>query len=99
MITIANEMVCGNIAYENNGYKINGDYRVDPATKKTTALNVSVNKGESYSGTVNAYQNGQELSYNYNSMKQEDVSGVAAEITSLVTELEAKYQSIVLTSK
>lgn len=98
MITITNEMVCGNIAYENGSYKINGDYRVDPNTKKLNTLNVSVNKSDTYAGNVNAYQNGEEISYNYNGMKQEDVTLVANEITNLVTELEAKYSSTVLTS-
>lgn len=32
MITITNEMICGNIAYENGEYRINGDYWVDPNT-------------------------------------------------------------------
>lgn len=98
MITITNEMVCGNIAYENGDYKINGDYRVNPTTKKLNTLNVSVNKSDTYAGNVNAYQNGDELAYNYNGMKQEDVTLVANEITSLVTELEAKYTSVALTS-
>lgn len=98
MITITNEMVCGNIAYQNGDYKINGDYRVNPTTKKLTTLNVSVNKSDTYAGNVNAYQNGEEISYNYNGMKQEDVTLVANEITSLVTELEAKYSSMTLTS-
>lgn len=94
MITITNEMLCGNIAYKNGDYKINGDYRVNPTTKKLNTLNVSVNKSDTYAGNVNAYQNGDELSYNYSSMKQEDVTLVAEEITSLVTELEAKYASM-----
>lgn len=98
MITITNEMVCGNVAYENESYKINGDYRVNPTTKKLNTLNVSVNKSDTYAGNVNAYQNGEEIAYNYNDMKQEDVTLVANEITSLVTELEAKYSSTVLTS-
>ena len=98
MITITNEMVCGNVAYENGEYKINGDYRVNPTTKKLNTLNVSVNKSDTYAGNVNAYQNGEEISYNYNNMKQEDVTLVANEITSLVTELEAKYSSTALTS-
>ena len=98
MITITNEMVCGNVAYENGEYKINGDYRVDPNTKKLNTLNVSVNKSDTYAGNVNAYQNGEEIAYNYNGMKQEDVTLVANEITNLVTELEAKYSSTVLTS-
>lgn len=93
MITITNEMVCGNIAYENGEYKINGDYRIDPNTKKLNTLNVSVNKTEGYAGSVNAYQNGEQLAYNYNNMKQEDVTAVATEITSLVGELEAKYSA------
>ena len=93
MITITNEMVCGNVAYENGEYKINGDYRVDPNTKKLNTLNVSVNKTDGYAGSVNAYQNGEQLAYNYNNMKQEDVAAVADEITSLVGELEAKYSA------
>lgn len=98
MITITNEMVCGNIAYENGDYRITGDYRVDPKTKKLNTLNVSVNKSDTYAGNVNAYHNGEEISYNYNNMKQEYVTLVAEEITSLVTELEAKYSSITFTS-
>ena len=98
MITITNEMVCGNVAYESGEYKINGDYRVDPNTKKLNTLNVSVNKSDTYAGNVNAYQNGEEIAYNYNGMKQEDVTLVANEITNLVTELEAKYSSTALTS-
>lgn len=98
MITITNEMVCGNIAYENGDYRITGDYRVDPKTKKLNTLNVSVNKANEYAGNVNAYQSGEELAYNYNNMKQEYVTLVAEEITSLVTELEAKYTSMALTS-
>lgn len=98
MITITNEMVCGNIAYENGDYRITGDYRVDPTTKKLNTLNVSVNKANEYAGNVNAYQNGEELAYNYNGMKQEDVTLVAGEITSLVTELETKYSSAAFTS-
>lgn len=98
MITITNEMVCGNIAYENGSYKINGDYRVNPTTKKLNTLNVSVNKSDTYAGNVNAYQNGEEIAYNYNGMKQEDVTLVANEITALVSELEAKYASMALTS-
>lgn len=93
MITITNEMVCGNVAYENGEYKINGDYRVDPNTKKLNTLNVSVNKTDGYAGSVNAYQNGEQLAYNYNNMKQEEVTLVAEEITNLVTELEAKYSA------
>lgn len=93
MITITNEMVCGNVAYESGEYKINGDYRVDPNTKKLNTLNVSVNKTDGYAGSVNAYQNGEQLAYNYNNMKQEDVAAVADEITSLVGELEAKYSA------
>lgn len=93
MITITNEMICGNIAYENGEYRINGDYRVDPNTKKLNTLNVSVNKADAYAGSVNAYQNGEQLAYNYNNMKQENATAVADEITSLVGELEAKYSA------
>lgn len=98
MITITNEMVCGNIAYKNGDYKINGDYRVNPTTKKLDTLNVSVNKTDAYAGNVNAYKNGEELSYNYNNMKQDEVTAVADEITALVSELETKYSSMTLTS-
>lgn len=98
MITITNEMVCGNIAYENGDYKINGDYKVSPTSKKINILNVSVNKSDMYAGNVNSYQNGEELAYNYNGMKQEDVAAVANEISKLISELETRYTSIVLTS-
>lgn len=98
MITVTNEMICGNVEYTNGDYRITGDYRVSPKTKKLTSLNVSVNKAEQYAGNVNAYENGDTLSYNYNSMKQEEVSSVATEITALVSELESKYSSMALTS-
>lgn len=98
MITVTNEMICGNVEYANGDYRITGDYRVSPRTKKLTSLNVSVNKAEQYAGNVNAYENGEELAYNYNGMKQEDVAGVSVEITAVVTELESKYDSIAVTS-
>ena len=94
MITVTNEMICGNVEYTNGDYRITGDYRVSPKTKKLTSLNVSVNKGEQYAGNVNAYENGEELAYNYNGMKQEDVAGVSVEITELVAELETKYETM-----
>lgn len=98
MTTITNEMICGNIAYENGEYKISGDYKVDPSTKKLNALNVSINKSDAYVGNVNTYQNGEELVYNYNGMKQEDVTLIAEQITTLITELESKYANMTLTS-
>lgn len=93
MITITNETIGGNVEYTNGEYRITGDYRINPTTKKLDTLNVSVNKTDAYAGNVNAYKNGEYLSYNYNNMKQEDVTAVADEITSLVGELEAKYSA------
>lgn len=98
MITVINEMICGNVEYTNGDYRITGDYRISPKTKKLTSLNVGVNKGVQYAGNVNAYESGEELTYNYNNMKQEDVAGVSVEITAVVTELESKYDSIAVTS-
>lgn len=93
MITITNETIGGNVEYTNGEYRITGDYRINPTTKNLDTLNVSVNKTDAYAGNVNAYKNGEELSYNYNNMKQKDVTAVADEITSLVGELEAKYSA------
>lgn len=99
MITVTNEMICGNVEYTNGDYRITGDYRISPRTKKLTSLNVSVNKAEQYAGNVNAYENGDTLSYNYNSMKQEEVANVSVEITDLVAKLENKYSSAALTTE
>lgn len=91
MITVTNETIGGNVEYTNGEYRITGDYRINPTTKKLDTLNVSINKSEVYAGNVNAYQSGDELQYNYNNMKQENVANVSVEITSLVTELETRY--------
>lgn len=91
MITVTNEMVCGNIAYESGNYKMDGDYKVEPNTKKLNMLNVSITKNEIYSGSVNAYKNGDELAYNYNSMKQEDVTSIATGVATIVSEIEGRY--------
>lgn len=98
MITITNETIGGNVSYTNGEYRMTGDYRIGPSTKKIETLNVSVTKSEVYSGNVNAYKNGDELQYNYNNMKQEEVSDIANEITSLVGEIEAKYSNISLST-
>lgn len=98
MITVTNETIGGNVEYTNGEYRITGDYRINPTTKKLDTLNVSINKSEVYAGNVNAYQSGDELQYNYNNMKQENVANVSVEITSLVTEIEERYSSVSLTS-
>lgn len=91
MITVTNETIGGNVEYTNGEYRITGDYRINPTTKKLDTLNVSINKSEVYAGNVNAYQSGDELQYNYNNMKQENVAAVSVEISSLVSELEFRY--------
>jgi hypothetical protein len=91
MITVTNETIGGNVEYTNGEYRITGDYRINPTTKKLDTLNVSINKSEVYAGNVNAYQSGDELQYNYNNMKQENVAAVSVEISSLVSELESRY--------
>lgn len=91
MITVTNETIGGNVEYTNGEYRITGDYRINPTTNKLDTLNVSINKSEVYAGNVNAYQSGDELQYNYNNMKQENVAAVSVEISSLVSELESRY--------
>lgn len=98
MITITNEMICGNIAYENGEYRISGDYKIAPDTKKLNTLNISVTKNNVFFGNANVYRSGDELGCNYNDMKQDYASDIADEITALVSELEAKYSSMALTS-
>lgn len=97
MIEITNETIGGNVSYTNGEYRIQGDYRVNPETKKIETMNVSVNKNDTYAGNVNVYTNGTDQQVNYNSMKQSDVAEVSNEITSLISELESRYSSVTLT--
>lgn len=60
-------------------------------------MNVSVYKNEQYSGNVNVYTNGEERQVNYNNMNQDDVAEISVEITTLIGELEQKYNSVTLT--
>lgn len=96
MIEITNETIGGNVSYTNGEYRTQGDYRVNPETKKVDTLNVSVNRNEAYAGNVNIYTNGTEQQVNYNSMKQSDVAEVSTEITALIGELENRYSSVTL---
>lgn len=96
MIEITNETIGGNVSYTNGEYRIQGDYRVNPETKKVDTLNVSVNRNEAYAGNVNIYTNGTEQQVNYNSMKQSDVALISSEISSCISEIEERYSSVSL---
>lgn len=95
---ITNERIAGNFSYENGEYKVSGDFKVNPETKKMETLNSSVLHENENIGTVNAYKSGDEIRYNYNEMTQENVTPVASVIESLVSELEARYANVALMS-
>ena len=97
MVEITNETIGGNVSYTNGEYRITGDYRVNPKIKNVETMNVSVYKNEQYSGNVNVYTNGEERQVNYNNMNQDDVAEISVEITTLIGELEQKYNSVTLT--
>lgn len=97
MMEILNEVISGNITYTNGDYRIQGDYKINPNTKKVDSMNVSIYKDETYSGNVNVYtDNNGELTSNYNNMLKIEISPIDDEITLIIQELEVKYNTLSL---
>lgn len=97
MIEVLNEVISGNITYTNGDYKIQGDYKINPNTKKVDSINVSIYKDEIYSGNVNVYtDNDGELTSNYNNMLKTEISPIDDEITLMIQELQIRYNTLSL---
>lgn len=97
MIEVLNEVISGNITYTNGDYRIQGDYKINPNTKKVDSINVSIYKDEIHSGNVNVYiDNDGELTSNYNNMLKTEISPIDDEITLMIQELEVRYNTLSL---
>lgn len=92
MITVTNEMTCGNFEYASGEMTLRGDFKVKPENGKVDYINISINRGGMDIG--NAYANKEQFSlkFSYNNIRQEDAETVVATTTALVNELEMKYK-------
>lgn len=92
MITVKSVVRVASFEFENEGFKGNGEARIDDhnAIKQ---VNGTLYKGGAYAGSFSSNNmiEGEELKFNINGVASEDLAKVAELVNNISAELKAKY--------
>ena len=92
MITIKNVVRAASFEFENDGFKGNGEARIDDQNV-IKQVNGTLYKSGAYAGNFSSNNGveGEELKFNINSVASEDLAQVAELVNGISVELKAKY--------
>ena len=92
MITIKNVVRVASFEFENEGFKGNGEVRIDD-NNVIQQVNGTLYKGGAYAGSFSSNNSieGEELKFNINGVASEDLAKVAELVNGISAELKAKY--------
>ena len=92
MITIKNVVRVASFEFENDGFKGNGEARIDDQNT-IKQVNGTLYKGGAYAGSFSSNNmiEGEELKFNINGVASEDLAKVAELVNGISAELKAKY--------
>ena len=92
MITIKSVVRVASFEFENDGFKGNGEARIDDQNT-IKQVNGTLYKNGTYAGSFSSNDmiEGEELKFNINGVASEDLAQVAELVNGISTEMEAKY--------
>ena len=92
MITIKNVVRVASFEFENEGFKGNGEARIDDQNT-IKQVNGTLYKNEAYAGSFSSNNmiDGEELKFNIIGVAPEDLAKVAELVNGISVELKAKY--------
>ena len=92
MITVKSVVRVASFEFENEGFKGNGEARIDDQNA-IKQVNGTLYKNGAYAGSFssNNMMEGEDLKFNINGVASEDLAQVAELVNSISAELKAKY--------
>lgn len=92
MITVKSVVRVASFEFENEGFKGNGEARIDDQNA-IKQVNGTLYKGGAYAGTFSSNNGveGKELRFNINGVASEDLAKAAELVNNISAELKAKY--------
>lgn len=92
MITVKSVVRAASFEFENDGFKGNGEARIDDQNA-IKQVNGTLYKNGTYAGSFSSNNmiEGEELKFNINGVASEDLAKVAELVNGISTELKAKY--------
>ena len=92
MITIKSVVRVASFEFENEGFKGNGEARIDDQNA-IKQVNGTLYKNGAYAGSFSSNNmiEGEELKFNINGVSSEDLAQAAESVNNILEELRAKY--------
>ena len=92
MITVKSEVRAASFEFENEGFKGNGEARIDDQNA-IKQVNGTLYKNGAYAGSFSSNNmiEGEELKFNINGVASEDLAKVAELVNGISAELKTKY--------